>query len=724
MFALRLLIFCCLLSFLTMAHVAFAQTPTSPSYDTGPYEETKGHNLSNPRADFWRQVRDGMPGRVNIPDKEKGILIQQGGNDWLNTRSNVVANYGRQIIAVGLLLTLVFLFFSGHIRILSRPVGWAIDKLVPFQKIAHWVAALCFVLLGATGLNILYGKQVLAPMMGRVIFSEFSFVAKAIHNQASWLFMASIALVLVLRAREYLPGFVRQRVSRKSAMQWAQTGISEKVLFWFAVAGTLIVAYSGATLLIPNEGNEVRQMQLFQLMHSFSALTLTGLIVGNVYLIAVGVRENARKLLEAKEILEYEVQQRTGELSATNQKLAAEIEERRHIEDALKIAKEIAEQANLSKDKFLATASHDLLQPLTAARLMIATLRMRELKNENHEIVEQVHHFLRGTENLLTDLLDISSLGASTIEPKVTDFPVQQLLQGLESEFQAAARKNRLKLRCHCPDIYAKSDYQLLSRVLRNFLSNAIRYTHDGGVLLAARNRGKHIRIEVWDTGNGIPEDQLNRIFDEFHRLEPHKTERPRNEKGAGLGLAIVDRIAHILDHKINVRSRQGKGSVFSIDVPLGTQITHLRDAQRLEIGDLAGVVVAIVDNDESVLMALTTYLQEWGCSVLAGTTGDDLIEQLSWSSFSPDIILADYQLDAGLIGTDVVERVRRIYGHDLPAILISANHSEERRKSLAGAGYQFLSKPIRPAKMRALMSHLVNHEEHLTRQVRQSIGA
>ncbi|MDV7340236.1 NahK/ErcS family hybrid sensor histidine kinase/response regulator [Terasakiella sp. A23] len=709
---LRLIICVCLLAFLAVLTPVNAQT-----YEPGPYESEKEQEITNPRADFWRQVRDGMPGRVNIPDKDKGVLIRQGGNDWLATRSNVVANYGRQIIAVGLLLTLVFLFFTGRIKVLSGPVGWVLDKLVPLQKPAHWTAAVCFVLLGTTGLNILYGKRVLGPMMGREFFSDFSLLGKAIHNQASWIFMASIAIVMILKAREYLPGFVRERVSRKTAMDRTRTTKSEKVLFWFAVMGTLIVAYSGATLLIPHDGNDLRQMQLFQLMHSFSALTLTGLIVGNVYLISVGIRQNARQLLEAKEVLEEEVQQRTKELQI-------EIEERRQIEAALKIAKDVAEQANLSKDKFLATASHDLLQPLTAARLMIATLRMRELKMDNHKIVEQVHQSLRGTENLLTDLLDISRLGASTTEPKVTDFPLQQLLSAIETEFRTVARKNGLKFRLHCPNFFAKSDYQLLSRVIRNFLSNAIRYTDSGGVMLSARKRGRSIRIEVWDTGPGIPPEELQRIFEEFHRLEGQKRVKPTEDGGAGLGLAIVDRIAYILDHPVEVRSIEGKGSVFSIDVPIGTEISRLPQTQKLAVSDLGGVVVAIVDNDESVLMALQTYLQEWGCSVLVGTSGDDLIEQLSWSSFSPDLIMADYHLDAGLIGPEVVERVRRIYGHDLPAIVISADHTEEMRKSLKEEGYHFLSKPVRPAKMRALMAHLVNQDDHFSKGVRQSIGA
>jgi signal transduction histidine kinase/CheY-like chemotaxis protein len=671
----------------------------------------------NPRSNFWRQVRDGMPGKVSLPDHEKGVLIRPGGNDWLSTRSNVVANYGRQVIAVGLVLSLVFLFFTGRIQVLSRPVGWAIDRLLPLNKPAHIVAACCFVLLGTTGLNILYGKRLLGPLFGREIFAELSYYGKIIHNQTSWLFMAAIAIVMVLRAREYLPGFVRERVSRKKAEEWLGTGGGEKILFWFAVLGTLIVAYSGATLLIPNQTPEVHQMQLFQLMHSFSALTLTGLIVGNVYIISIGIRENAQKLLEAKEILEDKVQLRTQELQNVNQQLHLEIEERQHIEDALNIAKEVAEQANLSKDKFLATASHDLLQPLTAARLMIATLRMRELRPQNQEIVEQIHQALRGTETLLTDLLDISRLGASTVAPKITNFSIQQFIKNLEGEFRPITRKNALNLRTFSTHAFVKTDNQLLTRVLRNFLSNAVRYTETGSILISARKRKNNIRVEVWDTGPGIAEDELQNIFEEFHRLENKKT-------GAGLGLAIVDRVSQILDHPVNVRSIVGKGSVFSIDVPIGTEIVEMPQVNKLEASDLSGVIVAIVDNDATVLSAVETYLQEWGCTVLTGVTGDELIEQLSWSSFSPDIILADFHLDAGVTGPDVVNRVRRIYGKSLPAIIISADHTEEMRISLADAGLKFLSKPVRPAKMRALIAHLVNHENHISLAARRSIGA
>lgn|GEM_PF-2910346 len=671
----------------------------------------------NPRSNFWRQVREGMPGKVNIPDQDKGVLMRHSGTDWLATRSNVVASYGRQIMAVGLLLTLIFLFFTGRIKVLTRPVGWAVDKLLPINRPAHILAAICFFLLGMTGLNILYGKRLFGPLFGREAFAEFSYYGKIVHNQTSWIFMAAIAIVMIVRAREYLPGFVRERVSRKKATEWLGTGGGEKVLFWFAVMGTLIVVYSGASLLIPSETEEVHQMQLFQLMHSFSALTLTGLIVGNVYIISIGIRENAKKLYEAKEILEEKVIQRTQELQSVNKKLHTEIDERQQVEDALQIAKEIAEQANLSKDKFLATASHDLLQPLTAARLMIATLRMRELRPKNHEMVEQIHQALRGTENLLTDLLDISRLGASTVAPKISDFSIQQLLSNLETEFRPVARKSGLSLRTVASTGFGKSDYQLLTRILRNFLSNAVRYTQKGGVLIGARKRGSLIRIEVWDTGPGIAPEELNNIFEEFHRLE-------NKEAGAGLGLAIVDRVSNILGHRISVRSIIGKGSVFSIDIPIGTEVAHMPQANKLELSDLSGVVVAIVDNDASVLAALEAYLQEWGCTVLVGVTGDDLIEQLSWSSFSPDLVLADYHLDAGVIGPDVVDRVRRIYGKSLPAIVISADHTDEMRKSLADAGYKFLSKPVRPAKMRALIAHLVNHEDHFSLSVRHSIGA
>lgn len=671
----------------------------------------------NPRSNFWRQVRKGMPGKINTPDQEKGILIRQGGKDWLSTRSNVVASYGRQIMAVGLLLTLVFLFFTGRIKILTGPVGWAVDKLLPLNRPAHILAAICFFLLGTTGLNILYGKRLFGPLFGRELFAQLSYYGKIIHNQTSWIFMATIAIVMIVRAREYLPGFVRERVSRKKAEEWLGTGGGEKLLFWFAVIGTLIVVYSGASLLIPADADEVHQLQLFQLMHSFSALTLTGLIVGNVYIISIGIRDNAKKLFEAKEILEEKVQLRTYELQQVNQKLHVEIDERQQIEDALKVAKEIAEQANLSKDKFLATASHDLLQPLTAARLMIATLRMRELRPKNHKMVEQIHQALRGTENLLTDLLDISRLGASTVAPKITNFSVQELLSNLETEFRPVARKSGLSLRTVASNHFVLSDYQLLTRILRNFLSNAIRYTEQGGVLIGARKRGEIMRIEVWDTGPGIASEELKNIFDEFHRLE-------NKETGAGLGLAIVDRVSQILDHSITVQSVVGKGSVFSVDLPIGTRMSLIPESHKLQSSDLSGVVIAIVDNDANVLAALEAYLQEWGCTVLVGVTGDDLIEQLSWSSFSPDLILADYHLDAGVIGPDVVKRVRRIYGQSLPAVIISADHTNEMRNSLCEEGYSFLSKPVRPAKMRALIAHLVNQEDHFSLSVRHSIGA
>ena len=251
-----------------------------------------------------------------------------------------------------------------------------------------------------------------------------------------------------------------------------------------------------------------------------------------------------QRLQTLNEELEQRVAERTGELEALNQQLRE--------------ARDAAEAANRSKDKYLAAASHDLLQPLNAARLLVATLRERQLPGAEQQLVERTHQALEGAENLLTDLLEIARLDQSAIRPDLDVHGLDELLGPLASEFESVALSSGLQLRVRIPNLSVRTDARLLSRILRNFLSNACRYTERGGVLLAARRRGASVRLEVWDTGRGIPADQLQAIFLEFNQLD---TGRAAERQGVGLGLAIVDRIAGLLGCAVQVRSVPGRGS-------------------------------------------------------------------------------------------------------------------------------------------------------------------
>ncbi|MCQ4325612.1 hybrid sensor histidine kinase/response regulator [Stutzerimonas stutzeri] len=395
------------------------------------------------------------------------------------------------------------------------------------------------------------------------------------------------------------------------------------------------------------------------------------------------------RLLQLNEQLEQRVAERTCEL---------------------RDARDAAEAANLSKDKYLAAASHDLLQPLNAARLLISTLRERALPSEELNLVERAHQALEGAEDLLTDLLDISKLDQSAIKPDVDSYRLDEVLLPLVSEFQPVAAAAGLQLAHYIPQCAIRSDFRLLTRILRNFLSNACRYTDRGRVLLGARRRGDSLRIEVWDTGRGIAADQLQSIFLEFNQLN---VERAAERRGVGLGLAIVERIANMLDYRIQVRSQPGRGSVFSIEVPLAEGLPRGGGevlVSKPQLGDpLPGRRLLVVDNELSILHSMAALLGQWGCEVLTATDEAAALEALQGRA--PELILADYHLDRGTTGWEVAQSLRVRFGQAIPVVMITADRSDQCRKQLQGFGVPVLNKPVKAGKMRSALSHLLGEK-------------
>lgn len=417
-----------------------------------------------------------------------------------------------------------------------------------------------------------------------------------------------------------------------------------------------------------------------------------GLVEGFVADITERVQAQQR-LQSLNEELEQRVTARTRELETLNQQLRE--------------ARDAAESANLSKDKYLAAASHDLLQPLNAARLLLSTLRERQLPASERQLVERTHQALEGAENLLSDLLEISRLDQSAIRAEPESLNLGELLGPLASEFDSVARASGLQLRARIPDLRVRTDAHLVSRILRNFLSNACRYTQHGGVLLAARRRGDSVRLEVWDTGRGIPADQLQAIFREFNQLD---VGRAAERQGVGLGLAIVDRIAGLLGCSVQVRSTLGRGSLFAIEIPLAGDLPIHQPASstpRPGIGDpLPGRRLLVIDNEEAILYSMSALLGQWGCEVLTATDFETAVTALD--SKAPDIIVADYHLDYGLTGCEVVKALREKYAVSIPAVMITADRSDECRRALQRLDIPLLNKPVRPGKLRAVLSSLV----------------
>lgn len=419
-------------------------------------------------------------------------------------------------------------------------------------------------------------------------------------------------------------------------------------------------------------------------------------------------RDSARDLALANETLEQRVAERTAELSQLNEALLREIEERALLAQDFLKAKEAAEQANLSKTRFLAAASHDLLQPLNAARLFIASLSEARMPPTQEGLVRRLDSALRSVEHLLGALLDISKLDARAVEAEPRPMPIAAILTPLESEFRALALARGLRLRVRPSSAVVMSDPGQLRRIVQNLVSNAIRYTRRGGVVVGCRKRGGQLRIEVWDTGVGVAPQNLRTIFEEFRRIEDPGA---AGERGAGLGLAIVERAARLLGHPLEVRSRLGRGSVFSVSVPLAEApaafVPPPPELSAEEEGRDDGLIALVVENDAEIRHALTALLAGWSMDVLAVGSTAEALETLRELGMPPDAIIADYHLDGEDTGLQAVRALRQASGVEIPAILVTADRTPAVMAEAARMGVRHLSKPTPPARLRTLLRRI-----------------
>ena len=396
-------------------------------------------------------------------------------------------------------------------------------------------------------------------------------------------------------------------------------------------------------------------------------------------------------LIEANETLELRVEQRTAELSDA---LAATAHARR-----------AAEAANISKTRFLAAASHDLLQPLNAARLFTAALRQQPgLDSESSQLAERIDASFRAAEDLLDGLLDTSRLDAGSYRPEIGAFALIELFDSLKAQFAVVAEQRGLRLRVMPTTLAVRSDPQLLRRILQNFLSNALRYTRKGSVLLGARRAHGEVRIEVWDSGPGIAAGQRARIFDEFQRLEQPS---PWGEKGLGLGLSICDRLAGILHHRLDLHSRPGHGSCFAVTVPRSDTVTARRQrVQRPGIDEQLPLTVLCLDNDAAILDGMRALLSRWGVDC---RLAPDLARARAELLRGPvDLILADYHLADEVDGLQALQRLQTEFPRLPPAAMITADRGSELKQRARALGYPLLHKPLRPAALRALLTALL----------------
>ena len=334
---------------------------------------------------------------------------------------------------------------------------------------------------------------------------------------------------------------------------------------------------------------------------------------------------------------------------------------------------------------------------------MTSLIERQEEDSEDASLVQNIDASLEAVEEIFTALLDISRLDTGAMKPEMTDFRISELLQRLEVEFAPLAREKGLDLIFMPCSLAVRSDRRLLRRLLQNLVSNAIKYTPKGTVLVGCRRRGFKLRVEVYDTGIGIPHAKRRAVFKEFHRLD----QGARVARGVGLGLSIVERIARVLDCELALKSNVGRGSRFSVEVPRASAaiVEPMPHAVRkAATGQLAGTVVLCIDNERTILDGMQMLLGGWGCRVLKAADLTEALAAIEGSGLEPDGLLVDYHLDGGN-GLGAITELRRRYGRDLGAILVTADRSVRVREEARAGGVQVLNKPVKPASLRALIT-------------------
>jgi two-component system, sensor histidine kinase len=428
---------------------------------------------------------------------------------------------------------------------------------------------------------------------------------------------------------------------------------------------------------------------------NFTLLAFAMWIIVLVYMLVTGHRQ--ARLVQSSIKLRYENEQLIRELRQTN---IAEAE-----------ARNKAEQASLAKSRFFAAANHDLRQPLHALGLFATTLRNSIMESGKRQLVEQIQHSIESLETLFDDLLDISRLDAGQVKPRMEHFKASIVFDRIRTTYMPTASEKGLRLRVHRTDVMLFSDPALLFRILSNLVSNAIRYTHQGGVVVGVRRRNGKLSVEVWDSGIGIPHDQQDKVFEEFYQL--HNPERDRR-KGLGLGLSTVKRVAALLECPLTLHSRLGKGTMFGLEIQQGLEAqpyTHILTAEISVPDLLANRTIVVVDDEASVRLGMQSLLESWGCRCVATPGAQEAIDALD--DKAPDFIIADFRLGDNKNGIEAVRALRAALGSNIPAVVLSGDTAVERLREVSAAGLTMLHKPLKAVRLRALLNHEFARKKH-----------
>ncbi len=389
--------------------------------------------------------------------------------------------------------------------------------------------------------------------------------------------------------------------------------------------------------------------------------------------------------------------------------LVIDITERIKTETRLELARQDSENANKAKSKFLAAASHDLRQPLHAIGMFLSALEDRRSKVDNEnaradlKIINNISDSLEALRGLLNALLDISKLDAGVMKAEKTSVMLRPLIDRLLKQYNGRAQEKGLVLKSFCPDLAVHSDPVLLERILSNLMSNAVRYTREGGVLLGVRRRGDNVIIQVSDTGVGIPQDKVLDIFVEFQQLENPARDRRR---GLGLGLAIVDRVISLLGHRLEVKSFLGKGTTFSLEIERDEVQISTGEEKPVEVA-LSGnqvPLVLVIDDEPDILEGMEQLISGWKYDVIAASSTQEALERVKQSVKKPSLILADYRLQEDLTGAQAIRLIHEQLGQEIPAAIITGDTAPDRIQEAKSSGFILLHKPLRPAKLRQII--------------------
>lgn len=378
--------------------------------------------------------------------------------------------------------------------------------------------------------------------------------------------------------------------------------------------------------------------------------------------------------------------------------------ENTNLVEQLRAQKEEAERANIAKSKFLAAASHDLRQPLHALTLFTSALQETAQSEKAQKLVGQVDTSVTALKSLFDALLDISRLDAGTIQVEKTHFPLQSLLTRLANDFDPQAREKGLQLHWPTCNFVVYTDINLFEQILRNFLSNAVRYTGQGDIYVQCGSRDGRVYVDVTDTGIGIPPDKVQLIFDEFQQL--NNPERDRS-KGLGLGLAIVQRTAQLLGHRIDVQSEPGIGSTFSILTDPGNAARVQPDVPvdcSLTSNHCDAALIMVIDDEYSVLEGMDSLLRLWGYEVITASDQQEALERIADEGISPDAIIADYRLRDNRTGIEAVLAIHQQYSVSIPALIVTGDIAAEQLREVHDSGLQILHKPVAPGKLRSFL--------------------